>query len=180
MQSTHSHPNPTIERLTQYGAAVLLVVMLLAVVAMVALVLRDMRLLLLGLAAVFVLLLALPILMRTTITPALTVSDDGLTITPIIWKPVRVAWDDVRAVKAYPLLPAPGSEVGLKALIGAKRYRAPEGKLLVIPSLPMQYRVNGFFCGEGLTPVIAFTNRTHIDYEALVKTVLDYCEDATP
>lgn len=177
MQSTHPHPNPRLNRINQYGMAALLIIMLVAVVAQFALVILDPRNILMLFSGIVTLLLTLPVLMQTTMTPALTVEPDGLTITPVVWKPLRVAWSEVQAVKHYPLLPDAGAEVGRKALVGSKNYRPAEGKMLVIPSLPVQYRVNGFFCGEGLTPVIAFTNRSHRDYDKLLKKVMIYCEE---
>jgi hypothetical protein len=47
--------------------------------------------------------------------------------------------------------------------------------MLVIPSLPFQYRFTGVFTGEGFTGIIAFTNRTHTDYSRLVSLVKAYC-----
>jgi hypothetical protein len=178
MQSTFTHPNPTLNRLTQYGAGLLAAVMLVAAFGQVFIALTDSRAPLLLLSAPITLLLIPPILMLTTIAPTLTVSSDGLTIQPVLWKPIRLTWADVREVKDYPLLPPPDSEIGRRMLVGKRRYRPAEGKMLVIPSLPVQYKINGFFCGEGLTPVVAFTNRTHADYDKLVKKVQIYYEEA--
>ncbi len=180
MRSIHTHPKPFMNRVAHYGAAALLVVMVVAAVAQIALAVVDERARLLFLGGVFTLLLALPVLMLTTLTPALTVQPEGLTITPIVWKPIWVGWDAVKAVKDYPLLPPPDTESGRKLLAGAKRYRKAEGKMLVIPSLPTPYRIGGLFCGEGLTPVIAFTSRSHTDYDKLLKKILIYTEEAAP
>ncbi len=46
--------------------------------------------------------------------------------------------------------------------------------MLVIPSLSLPYRAVGFFTGEGLRPVVAFTNRTHSDYDRLARTLLEH------
>jgi hypothetical protein len=178
MRSVHDHPYPLLNRITQYGAAALLALMLLGALALIVLGLTDGRLLLLAPAGLIVLLLTPAVLMVTTISPALTVEPDGLTIRPVLWGDVRVRWDAVRAYADFPLLPPPDSEIGRKALAGRKKYRPAEGKMLVIPSLPAIYRVNGLFCGRGLTPVVAFTNRAHADYDKLVKKVTVYTEDA--
>lgn len=169
MTRVHSHPNPFIDRLIQYGAAGVGVLMLLSVP--LQLVLASVGGLF-ALTAVVTLLLTLPVLMLTTATPAVTLSAEGLTIQPRVWRAQTVRWSDIHAVKDYPLLPPPGSESGRKAFVGRSKYRPAEGKMLVIPCLPAYYRVTGFFAGEGLTPVIALTNRTHTDYEALIAAVL--------
>ena len=178
MRSTHDHPNPFLNRVSQYGALVLLAVMLLGAAGLILIGLFDTRLLLLAPAGLIVLALAPAVLMVTTISPALTVDADGLTIRPVSWKPVQVRWDAVTRFEEYPLLPAADSEMGRRALTGRKRYRAAEGKMLVIPSLPAIYKVNGLFCGRGLTPVVAFTNRSHADYDKLLKKVTVYLEAA--
>ena len=49
--------------------------------------------------------------------------------------------------------------------------------MLVIRGLPVQYRVTGFFVGEGFKPVIALTSRTHTDYDRLIKKVLSHCKE---
>ena len=178
MRSTHDHPNPFLNRVSQYGALVLLAVMLLGAAGLILIGLFDTRLLLLAPAGLIVLALAPAVLMVTTISPALTVDADGLTIRPVSWKPVQVRWDAVTRFEEYPLLPAADSEMGRRALTGRKRYRAAEGKMLVIPSLPAIYKINGLFCGRGLTPVVAFTNRSHADYDKLLKKVTVYLEAA--
>jgi hypothetical protein len=178
MRSIHNHPNPLLNKLTQYGAIVLLVVMLTGAVALVVLGITDPRLLLLAPAGLIVLALAPAVLMVTTISPPLTVSPDGLTVRPTIWRSVDVPWSAVREFSEYPLLPPSDSEIGRKMISGRKKYRPAEGKLLVIPSLPAIYKINGLFCGRGLTPVIGFTNRSHADYDKLLKKVTVYLEEA--
>jgi hypothetical protein len=110
-------------------------------------------------------------MLLTSATPAVTVSADGITIQPRVWRERFVRWDEVRAVKPYPLLPPKDVEAERRAFVGKKRYRPAEGIMLVIPSLPLTYRFTGLFAGEGFTGVIALTNRTHRDYEALVRQV---------
>ncbi len=117
------------------------------------------------------LLLIAPVLMLTSATPAVSIAADGIMIQPRVWRERFVAWADVRAVKDYPLLPPRDAEVTRRAMVGKKRYRAAEGKMLIIPSLPLQYRFTGLFAGEGFTGVIALTNRSHTNYDALIKQV---------
>jgi len=118
------------------------------------------------------------VLLLTTATPRVIISPEGLTIQPLIWQAQFVPWNAVQTIKDYPLLPPSGSEVGRKALAGRQRYHPAQGKMLVIPTLPIQYRVTGYFAGEGFTGVIALTNRTHQEYDKLIKKVMIYSEEA--
>lgn len=177
MKSVHLHPNPLLDRVTQYGAVALVAVMLVATPLQIVLLLVGAPGGLFLFTAIATLLLTPPVLLLTTATPRVTVSPDGITIQPIIWKEKFIPWSEVQALKDYPLLPPSDSEVGRKALAGRQRYRAAEGKMLVIPTLPVQYRVTGYFAGEGFTGVIALTNRTHAEYEKLIKKVTIYYEE---
>jgi hypothetical protein len=170
----YAHPNPALDRWVQRGALALAALMGLAALGLLFLGVRGLPLM--GLAALVTLLLTAPVLMLTTAAPAVSVSDEGLTIHPVVWPPRLIRWAEVRAIKDYPLLPPPGAEVERRAFVGRKGYRAPAGKMLLVPSLPFQYRVTGFFAGEGLTPVIALTNRTHQDYDRLIRAVETYYE----
>ncbi len=109
--------------------------------------------------------------MLTSATPAVSVAADGITIQPRVWRDRFVAWGEVRAIKDYPLLPPKDAEVTRRTMVGKKRYRAAEGKMLIIPSLPLQYRFTGLFAGEGFTGVIALTNRSHTNYDRLIAEV---------
>ncbi len=171
-ETLHVHPNATTDRLAQYGGAALAAVMVAGALGQFALALAGLPLLLLG--GIVTLALAAPVLMLTTATPAVSVAPDGITLQPRLWGRRFVRWDEVRAVKDYPLLPPENVEPGRKALVGRKRYRAAEGKMLVIPSLPLPYRVTGLFAGEGLTGVVGLTNRTHTDYDTLIRQVEKY------
>ncbi|MBC7871868.1 MAG: hypothetical protein H7Y09_13575 [Chitinophagaceae bacterium] len=169
--TTHIHPKPTLNRAIHYGAMVAVVLLVLSAPLQVLLTLLGAPGGLFILSAFFTLILALPVLMLTAIAPAVTVSDEGITLKPTIWKTRFVSWSDVQAVKPFPLLPSPDSEINRKAGVGRKNYRPAEGIMLVIPSLPLQYRIGGFFAGERAAPIIALTNRAHTDYDKLVKTI---------
>jgi hypothetical protein len=117
------------------------------------------------------------VLLLTTATPRVTVSPEGITIQPLVWKEQFIRWNDVQAIKNYPLLPPSDSEIGRKAMTGRRGYRPAEGKMLVIPALPIQYRVTGYLAGEGFTGVIALSNRTHQEYDRLIKKVMIYYEE---
>ncbi len=169
-----THPKPTIDRITQYGALALVAVMLVAALAQIVLALTVRPALLFILTAIITILLIPFVLMLTASTPGVTVTKEGLKIEPLIWKTHFVTWQDVKAVKYYPLLPHVGAEVTRKAMTGRKNYRPAEGIMLVIPSLPPQYRITGLLAGEGLTSVIGVTTRTHSNYDQLTEKIFTY------
>jgi hypothetical protein len=164
-----SHPNPWLDQLTQYGAALVAVVMLLAAVGQMLLALLGAPVMLL--TALFTLGLTPFILMLTTATPAVQVEPDALIIRPRVWRAQTVPWSAVRAVKPYPLLPPPDGEISRQYLTGKRKYRPAEGMMLVIDGLPWQYRIAGVLAGEGFTPVIAVTTRTHTDYDRVIAAI---------
>jgi len=172
MPSTHVHPHPTTERLAQYGGIVLAVVMVAAGIGQIALATMGLPLFLLS--GLVTLLLIAPVMLLTSATPAVQVSAEGITIQPRVWRERFVRWDEVRAVKDYPLIPPKDVESGRRLMEGKRRYRPAEGKMLIIPSLPLPYRFTGLFAGEGFVGVIGLTNRTHSDYERLIEQVEKY------
>lgn len=169
-----THPNPAVDRITQYGALVLVVIMLAAALAQIVLALTIRPALLFILTSIITILMIPFVLMLTASTPGVTVTKDGLTIEPLIWKAHFVPWQDVKAVKYYPLLPQAGAEVPRKAMVGRKNYRPAEGIMLVIPSLPPQYRITGLLAGEGFTSVIGVTTRTHSNYDQLTEKIFTF------
>ena len=175
MASTHSHPNPWLDRLMQAGAAALLLIILLSVPLQVVLVLLGAPIF--AITAVFTLLLVPFVLLLTAATPSVTVAPEGLTVQPRLWKSQFVPWPEIEAIKPYPLLPPPDAEVSRKYVVGRASYQPAEGLMLVIPRLPVQYRIAGLLAGEGAVPVIAVTNRTHTRYEMLVKKIRIYVEE---
>lgn len=164
-------------RLVQSGAAALLALLILAALAQIVLGIGR------GpgfLAFSGMLTLAfVPFILLLLATPPVTVSREGITIGHP-WKAEQlIPWEMVRALKDYPLLPAQEMEAGRRALVGRRKYRPAEGKMLVIPALPLPYRFAGLFAGEGFTGVIALTNRTHTDYERLVEQVARHLASQT-
>lgn len=180
VKSTHAHPNPPLDRITQYGAIILSVVMLLAVPLQVVLTLLGAPGGLFVITALITLALIPPVLMLTAVSPAVTLEQDGLWLEPRIWRRRFVAWDDIDAVKVYPLLPDANAEANRRAFVGRKNYQAAEGIMLVIPALPPQYRIAAFFAGEGGKGIVALTNRTHTEYAKLKKKIVYYAGDVQP
>lgn len=171
MPSHHTHPSPVLDMLTQYGAIAFLLATMLILISQVVLAFSGAPAFLLVLTSVTLILLVAPALMLTTATPAVSVDEADFTLHPRVWPRRAVLWSDVLAVKPYPLLPPADTERARKALVGRRKYRAAQGIMLIVPSLPWMYRLTGFFAGEGFRPVIAFTNRTHEDYSTLVERV---------
>ncbi len=172
MSSTHTHPNPAQDRLAQYGGAVLAGVMLAAGFGQFVLALAGLPLFFLS--GIVTLLLLAPVLLLVSATPAVTVSPEGITLQPRVWRSRFVPWGDVRAVRDYPLLPPREAEAERRALVGKGRYQPAEGKMLIIPSLPLPYRFTGLFAGAGFTGVVALTNRAHTGYDQLIRQVMTY------
>lgn len=171
MSALHTHPRPWIDRLVQFGAVGFLAVTAALFVWQIALALSGLPPALLLLTTLTMALLIVPALWLTTATPAVELRAAGLTLHPRIWRQREIAWADIRAVKPYPLLPEQQGEQVRKAFVGRRKYVPAQGVMLIVPSLPWIYRCTGFLAGEGFTPVVALTNRTHTDYDRLIKGV---------
>jgi hypothetical protein len=174
MASTHTHPNPLTDRLAQVGGVLLMGVMVAGALGQFALAFASAGLPLFWLSGIVTLLLIAPVMLLTSATPAVTVSPEGITIQPRVWRERFVRWQDIHEIREYPLLPPKGTEAERRLAVGRRRYRPAEGKMLLIPSLPLQYRFTGFFVGVGFSGVIAVTNRTHTEYEALIRQLTKY------
>lgn len=166
------HPplSTTAYTLQQLVTAGLLVLMLLAVIGLAVLAVM-LSAPLMGLMALMVVLLMVPVAMLLSVSPPIRLDEDGLTLTPFWGAEQRVAWDDIAEIRVYPLLPQPDQEVEWRLLQGRKRYRSAEGYMLRIPRLPWRYRMTGFFVGWQGQPTVAFTNRSHADYDILLQRV---------
>ena len=171
-QTTHTHPNSTLYKLQQGILMTLIVLAVFGAVmfVVIALVLPAPLFIVMGL---LVLLLSVPLFMGLLNTPPVVISDSGLTLQGFMGREIQIAWDDIHSVNDYPLLPQANQEILKQYLVGRKKYRAAEGIMLIIPSLPVLYRFAGFLAGEGGQPIIAFTNRKHTDYAILKQRILD-------
>jgi hypothetical protein len=170
--TTHVHPKPNQDRLIQYGAVVLAGIMLLCVPLLMVLTLTGAPGGLFILAGIVLFLLTPPVLMLTALSPPVTLSDDGLQVSPRIWRERFIPWDDVVAVKTYPLLPNESQEVNRRNFVGRRNYTPADGFMLVIPGLPLPYRIAAFFSGEGGKGIVLLSNRTHTDYDHLKKQII--------
>jgi hypothetical protein len=168
----YPHPKPSMDTFSQTLVLIGLGMMLISVIGVMALVLR-------GAPAGFLLMLpvigglALPLIMRLSVTPALTVQNETITIKPRFGKAHQVNWNQIEKVAPFPLLPSEDAEVVRRATVGKNNYAVAKGLMLIIPSLPARYRVAGWFAGEGGKPIIAITNRSHTHYDQLAQIVLN-------
>lgn len=170
----HTHPRPFMDRLSQFLALGGVIALLITIPFQIFFGLAGGGLFLMG--AFLSGLLVFPLLMATVITPAITVTEDGLRLMPMLWRHHNVAWSEIAAVKHYPLLPPADVEITRKIAIGKMKYRPANGIMLIIPKLPWMYRIGGFFAGEKTQPIIAITNRAHSGYTELVYAILAHTD----
>lgn len=177
--SHHHHPKRRLNTAIQYGALFITGLLTMAAPLLVLLaIFGPPGGSALVLAAILTLMLAAPVLMLTAYTPAVTVSEEAITLRPVIWRERVIPWAQVTAVKVYPLLPSQYEEVTRRVAVGRQNYRPADGVMLVIPGLPLQYHIVGFFAGERGKSAIALTNRAHTDYDTLLQAVLTYTDPA--
>jgi hypothetical protein len=168
----HGPAQPWRYRAAQWSGAALLALMPALGLALAAIGLATGGLLFVVMGALIVALVA-PVLHLVSATPPVTVDAAGLTLHPLLWRARRLAWAEVTHLTDYPLLPGEAGEVFRQRWLGPARYTPASGLLLVIPTLPAQYRVTGWMAGVG-GPAIAVTNRTHADYAALAGALLEH------
>ncbi|MFZ4827651.1 MAG: hypothetical protein ACOYLB_09850 [Phototrophicaceae bacterium] len=174
------HPQPRLNQFIQWGAMLLWWVMVLSVPLQVMLGLLIAYGGLLFITALTTLLLAPTVLLLTLATPPVQITPEGITLLPRVWQPQTIAWEQVSAFQVYPLLPQADQEVNRRHLVGRKNYRPAEGVMLIVPSLPLPYRILGFFVGSGDKGAVAFTNRTHTDYDGLHQLLVAHLGEPTP
>ena len=173
-QKQYTHPNPRFYRFTQWLIFVALCVVILTVPLQLLIAVMNPKAVLFYFSALITLALTAPLILYLTATPTVSIYETGLTVYPFVGKSHAIDWEDIHAVKEYPLLPRQNHEVNKRLLVGRKRYKQAEGIMLIVPRLPMVYRVGGLFVGEHGGKIIALTNRTHTDYDHLVKQVMKH------
>lgn len=176
-QTTHTHPNMSIYKVQQIA---LIGILILAVIASALLLVVAVMLSapLFIIMSVLVLLLAMPLLMALVNTPPVTIREEGLLLERFIGGNHLIIWDDIEAIEPYPLLPQADQEILKQYFVGRKKYRAAEGIMLIVPSLPLPYRIAGILAAAERKPVIALTNRAHGDYYRLKDNIMHYANHA--
>lgn len=166
----HNYPNQTLYKMQQIGLGILFASAVFGAIALAVFAFLlgfplfvIMALLVLGLSGY--------VLMGIVNTPPIIIRDDGITLQAMFDKDRHIAWDEIDTIAPYPLLPQANQEILKQYLVGRNKYQSADGIMLLIPSLPFPYRIAGALAGEKGVPMIAFTNRTHTDYETLVARI---------
>ncbi len=167
---THPPLQPAQYRLSQAVLSAMLVLLALSVPLQVLLALL-LGAVLFVMTALFSALLCLPLILGTSATPPVDLHADGLTLRPWLWPARRFTWAEVAEIRDYPLLPSQDGETLRRYMVGRKHYQPAEGIMLIVPGLPLNYRVVGFFAGADRRPTVALTNRSHADYVKLRQAV---------
>jgi hypothetical protein len=156
--STHPRLYPTRTRLIAWFAAVLLGFAALAIVAILIISILNV-LPLLFITALFFTVLVTPVLLLTSLHPAIDVYEEGLQVTPLIWKSHFIPWESLSHLTRHRLLgPPPPERSGKKEV---------EGLMIVGDHGKWHFRVVGIFAGQRGKPVFAISDRTHQDYNKL-------------
>lgn len=172
-ETVYTHPSPNLRKIEQAILVVLLILMGASAIALVVLAF-VLGAPLFAIMALMLILLCAPVLMRIINTPPVRVRDDGLVLELVIGGERFIAWEAIHEWRDYPLLPTAEQESGRRLLVGRAKYTAPKGIMLVIPSLPLPYRIGGYLTRTGGLPIVTFTNRTHTDYDLLVATIAQH------
>ncbi len=176
--SEHRFPRPTIRRITAWLLAVGLAAAVTAIVIqlILALVIGP---LFCGMAF-FTAMLLIVLLQRTVLHPAITLTESGLRLQPMIWRAQLVPWSALAGITDHPLV---FNDEAMGRLLHGKRYRRREGLVVLVKPeaglLPV-YRLIGGLAGAGNTPAFAISSTTHTDYEALVSAIRACLPDSTP
>jgi hypothetical protein len=165
-ESFYAHPQAWQYQVEQWGALLLLVLIIFASLALLILAFLIPAPLFVPMSFIM-LFLAAPVLNLLLTSPPVQIEESGLRLKPLFGGERFIAWEDIQDLRAYPLLPNANQEVLRQWMVGRKQYRAAEGIMLLVPSLPAPYRIAGFLAGSKGLPIIAFSNRSHVDYYEL-------------
>lgn len=172
MESVHDPKYPRNARFNAWTMAAFVVLLALSIPLWLIIGLSGERMLLFIIMAVPTLLFLPAVIYISAATPPVTLTDEGVRLRPIaLWRERFIPWEQIDAAKVYPLIPSAETEIVRKALVGRRKYSPADGIMLVSRALPLPYRFVGFFAGEGTKGVVGLTNRTHQNYDALVKFV---------
>ncbi len=115
----------------------------------------------------FTLILAIPLLTGTVLTPPLTVSPAGLALQPMFGGPLAVPWEAIRALRPYTLLPV--EEPVARLLIGRANMPRRDGRwVLVDAALPLPFQLVARLAGLDARSALAISDASHRDYDALL------------
>jgi hypothetical protein len=109
-----------------------------------------------------------PLLVLTSLHPGIVVEQDGLRLTPLVWKSSFVRWADLERLTEHTLLKPPPPQ---RRSAGKRRVEIQSGVMIIARrgALPWHYRIVGLMAGSGFRPTFAIASHAHVGYEALYK-----------
>jgi hypothetical protein len=163
--STHPRLHPRRQRLVGWFVRLTLGISLL--VSSVMLVVAILNVLpLLFITALLVLGLNLPLFLLTSLHPGVEIYEEGVRLTPLVWKSDFVPWEALVYRTPHTMLkPAPPPRHPIQPKL------RPEGLMIVGQQGAWHYRIVGIFSGFGWKPVFAVANHTHAHYPRLRDTL---------
>ena len=133
--------------------------------------------------AFFTAVLSIPLVMGSVLHPALSLSEAGLMLYPMIWRPQFVPWNCLIALRPHPLL---YENEGAGRLMFGRNYQPRRGAAILVDpraGLIFPYRILGGLMGAGWQPAFAISSAAHRDYDALLAAIQAHVPDengATP
>lgn len=176
-QTEHTHPNRFIYLAQQISLTILFALTVFAALMLIAVAVLLSAPLFILMSGI-VLFLSLFVVMGMVNTPPIIITDEGIILKRFIGGDRLILWQEIKEVAPYPLLPQANQEILKQYLIGRNKYRAAEGLMLIVPSLPFVYRIASVLAGEKGAPIVAFTNRAHRDYDILNQRILHHANHA--
>ena len=161
--SAHPYPVPLLRRVTAWLAGAGLLGVALGVVGLVVFGVWH-GLPLLPFAAIFLLVMGMPLLQLTVMHPQITAYERGLWLQPLLWRGSWVAWDAIAALNDHTLI---------RRAINKRGQVEREGQLVVVKrGLPWMYAVVGGMAGLGWrTRAFGIATHAHRDYKTLLNAI---------
>lgn len=161
-RSEHAHPRPALRRITGWAVGAGLIGIALGVGGLLALGIGY-RLPLMPLAAIFLALLAVPLLLLSVLHPHVTVYERGLWIKPLLWRGSWVPWEAITGLHEHTLIQREKR---------TRWDRAREGRIITVDqALPPVYAVVGVMAGLGWARGFGIASHSHQDYAGLLSAV---------
>jgi hypothetical protein len=160
--SDHPHPRPALRQITAGLLALGLIGDAFGVVGLVVAGI-GLGLPLLPLMAVFLAILAAPLVLLTVLHPRITVYECGLWVRPLLWRGCWIGWEAIARIEDHTLIQR------------SKRTRwekTREGHLIVVDEgLPRAFEVVGIMGGLGRVRAFGIAMHSHVEYTALLNAI---------
>lgn len=165
--SNHYHPRPTLHRwIGRLAVAGIFAAIFGSLGLLVAAFALGTALMILMIP--FLIGLAVPLFLLTSLYPGVAIEEEGLRVIPNGLPSSFVQWEDIIKMTENTLLkPPPPSKM---------RRPAHEGDMILVKvgKLPFPYRIVSLIAGYGGTPVFAISNQSHQDYKDLRRELKHY------